>query len=141
MLIIVLILVGGLVLTYLGSLLFVQKDQDGKPIPVEPEKIPDINCCGAHEVCEKDTLLSATDEVVYYDDEELDQFKYVSPQDYTSEQTEQFREILFSMRDEDVAGWLRSLQLRNIELPYAVREEALMIVADVRDIIRGARVV
>ena len=36
------------------------------------------------------------------------------------------------MKPEDIAGWARSLQLRQIELPAAVREELLMIVAEAR---------
>jgi len=96
-------------------------------------------CCGAHEVCDKDSLLATSATVVYYDDEELDKYAGMRPEDYRKDQIDEFKEILYTMRDEDVAGWLRSLKVRNINLPYEVREEALMIVADIRDIIRGDR--
>ena len=96
-------------------------------------------CCGAHEVCDKDSLLATSAAIVYYDDEEFDKYAGVRPEDYQKEQIDEFKGILYTMRDEEVAGWLRSLQLRNINLPYEVREEALMIVADIRDIIRGDR--
>ena len=36
------------------------------------------------------------------------------------------------MKDFDVAGWLKSLQSRDIQLPDVVREEALMIVSERR---------
>ena len=32
-----------------------------------------------------------------------------------------------------MAGWLRSLQLRNVALPDDIKEEALFIVGDLRD--------
>ena len=35
----------------------------------------DVECCGQHEVCERDSLLAAVSKKIeYYDDEELDQF-------------------------------------------------------------------
>ena len=32
-----------------------------------------------------------------------------------------------TMKESDVAGWIKSLQLREIELPYSVRDKAIMI--------------
>ena len=35
----------------------------------------DIECCGQHEVCEKESLLAAVSKKIeYYDDEELDKY-------------------------------------------------------------------
>ena len=40
----------------------------------EAPVIPDAECCGQHEVCEKESLLSAVSKgVEYYDDEDLRQ--------------------------------------------------------------------
>lgn len=90
-------------------------------------------CCGMHVVCEKDSLSTAvSDEIEYYDDEELDAFKGRAPQSYDDPETEQFREILLTLLPTDIAGWARSLQLRGIELPPAVRDELLLIVAEAR---------
>lgn len=90
-------------------------------------------CCGMHITCEKDSLLAAVSErVEYYDDEELDRFAGWDPENYTESETEEFRDILLSMRPEDIAGWARSLQLRNIALPGIVREELLLIVSEAR---------
>ena len=36
------------------------------------------------------------------------------------------------MREEEVAGWARSLQLRGIELPEEVRDEVILIVEERR---------
>lgn len=52
--------------------------------------------------------------------------------DYTDEEIEQFRDVLLTLLPEDIAGWGRSIQLRGIELPSAVKEELLMIVAEAR---------
>jgi len=91
-------------------------------------------CCGDYEVCDNESLLAKTDQIVYYDDEELDIYSAVVPENYSEKAVEEFREVLYSMQDDDVAGWLVSLQLRNIELPIPIREEALLIITDLRNI-------
>ena len=40
--------------------------------------------------------------------------------------------MLLTLLPDDIAGWGRSIQLRGIELPSAVRDELLMIVAEAR---------
>ena len=91
------------------------------------------DCCGQHEVCEKESLLAAVSkEVVYYDDEELDRFAGRRADNYDREETDEFEEILTTLRSEDVAGWVRSLQLRGIELPDALRDEVILIVGERR---------
>lgn len=91
-------------------------------------------CCGQHLVCEKTTLSIVTDEVIYYDDEELDRFSGRSPESYTNEETEEFRDILLTLLPEDVAGWAKSITLRNIELPFEVKDELLMLVSEQRNL-------
>jgi hypothetical protein len=99
-----------------------------------PEKdAPPADCCGAHEVCDKDSLIGHTHgEIVYFNDEELDEFKGKSPDQYTPEETAQFREVLITMHPSEVGGWLRSLMARGVKLPLDVREEALFIVKQQR---------
>lgn len=103
-------------------------------LPAEEAKAPEQECCGLHMTCEKDSLLvAASPEIVYYDDEELDQFKGRNADEYTEEETEMFRDILFTMLPEDIAGWARSLQLRGIALPPIVKDELIMIVTEARN--------
>ena len=46
------------------------------------EPTPQDECCGQHEVCEKDMLLAFIDkEIVYYNDEELDAYIGKFPED------------------------------------------------------------
>ena len=71
-------------------------------------------------------------EIEYFDDEELDTLAGISPDNFTKKQIESVSEVFYSMHENDVAPWLRSLQLRNIQLPDFLREEALMIVAERR---------
>ena len=63
----------------------------------------DTECCGQHEVCEKDSLLAAVSKKIeYYDDEELDQFMGREGNAYTEEETELFRDVLYTTRDDEV---------------------------------------
>lgn len=97
----------------------------------EPKPIPD-DCCGAHAVCERDSLLSKTEEIFYFDDEELDELAGKRSEEYTDGQHKMIENVFFTLREQDVAGWLRSVQLRNIELPDDIREQALLIVSERR---------
>ena len=95
------------------------------------KQVQDMECCGQHEVCEKESLLAAlSKEIEYYNDEELDRFQ--GKDAYTDEEEEEFRDVLYTMREDEVAGWVRSLQLRGVELPLGLRNEVIMIVGDLR---------
>ncbi len=41
------------------------------------------------------------------------------------EETDMFRDVLYTTLDIEVAGWVRSLQLRGIELPDDLKDEVL----------------
>jgi len=85
-------------------------------------------CCGQHAVCEKVLLMKAAAEPIdFFDDEELDRFKGRRADSYTEVEEEEFREVLYTTLTREVGDWLRSLQLRGIELPEGVRDEALML--------------
>lgn len=90
-------------------------------------------CCGMHITCERDSLLASVSEnIEYYDDEELDRFRGRGADAYSDVEEDEFRDILLTLRPDDIPGWARSIQLRGIELPAAIREELLMIVAEAR---------
>lgn len=105
------------------------EDTDTTPQPADrPE-----GCCGQHLVCEKESLLAGVSkEIVYYEDEELDAYRGTKPDEYTDEQIEQFRDVLYTLRPDEIGGWARSIQLREIELPTAVRDELVMLAAEAR---------
>ena len=105
-----------------GEQAILQQEQE------EPEE-----CCGQHETCEKDSLLAAVSkDVEYYEDEELDRFRTRRSDEYTAEEVEEFQEILYTMRNDEVAGWVRSLQLRHIELPDPIKDEVFLIIGERR---------
>ena len=97
----------------------------------------DEGCCGAHLVCERETLLQTNAEIIYYDDEELDELANLPPQEYTAAQHDAIAEVFHTLQEKDVPGWCRSLQLRHIELPLDLREEALLIVRERRSLQQG----
>lgn len=106
---------------------------------ISPEEIPqevnpvDMECCGAHEICEKDSLLAAlSKQIEYYNDEELDRFRGREGDEYTPEEADEFRDVLYTMRSDEVAGWVRSLQLRMVNLPDEVKDEVFLIVGERR---------
>lgn len=92
----------------------------------------DTECCGAHAVCEKDTLLTADNKITYYDDEELDSLANINSEDFTSEQLNRISDVFYTLRESDVSGWLRSMQMRQIQLPQDIKDAALLIVRERR---------
>ena len=92
----------------------------------------DDGCCGEHLVCERETLLQTNAQIEYFDDEELDELSGIAAEDYTDEQYQMIREVFNTLKPSDVPGWVRSIQLRNIQLPLDIREEALLIVVERR---------
>lgn len=101
-----------------------------------PEKtsahITPDSCCGEHLVCQKQTLLNTADQIIYYDDEELDELAGIEPDDYTDRQYQAINNVFITLREDDVAGWCRSMQMRGISLPADIREQALLIVKELR---------
>lgn len=90
-------------------------------------------CCGMHMTCERDSLLAAVStKIVYYDDEELDRYQGTDASAYSNEAIEEFRDILITLEEDDVAGWIRSLQLRGIAVPDAIKPELFLIVGENR---------
>lgn len=87
-------------------------------------------CCGQHIVCRKSLSTSLADEAEYFDDEELDRFIGRDPEDYSSDEIEEFREILLSMRPEEIPAWTRSLQIRQVPIPTPVRDEIILLVSE-----------
>lgn len=103
------------------------------PTDVPASRTDNEECCGMHITCERDSLMSSmSDTIEYYDDEELDRFRGRTSDQYNADEIEEFRSVLLTLLPDDIAGWGRSIQLRGIELPVPVREELLMIVADIR---------
>lgn len=86
-------------------------------------------CNGEDAKCEQECMLeAAVKDIEYYDDEELDDFRGRPSDGYTDEEAERFRDVCYTMRQGEVAGWCRSLTLRGIELPNQVKDEVMMMI-------------
>lgn len=137
MIILILILIGVAIFGLTAGYFYnrnIQKKIERGELEKAPEVIDvDSECCGQHQICEKESLLAAVSkQIEYYDDEELDRFRGRPSDQYEEEEIEEFRDILYSMKDDEVAGWSRSLQLRGVELPDELKDELFLIVGERR---------
>ena len=100
---------------------------------VEPQpEVPAGECCGKHAVCEKQKLAEARlRSAQYFDDEDLDRFKGRSSDDYTDQEVEEFRYVMYTMRQDEVREWMECLQAREIELPDELKEECYSMMNEV----------
>ena len=135
--VLILILLGvvafGFVAGYFNDLNIRRKLKKGEIKEAPPVNPIDMECCGQHEVCEKESLLAAlSKKIEYYDDEELDRFRGRGSDEYTEEEEEEFRDILYTTKEDEVAGWSRSLQLRGIQLPDGLKDELFLIIGERR---------
>ena len=73
-------------------------------------------------VCEKG-LKKIDEKIEYFDDEELDQYKGIPSDSFDDQQIDQFREILYTIRPEELSDWFISLEKRGIELPDVLKQE------------------
>lgn len=118
---------------YLRNRSLEKKIERGEIQELPAVKQPPQECCGQHEVCEKESLLAAVSkDIEYYNDEELDRFRGKDAATYSEEEADEFRDVLYTMRDDEVAGWVRSLQLRGVPLPDALKDEVFLIIGERR---------
>ncbi len=81
--------------------------------------------------CEAIRMLNAAvSEIIYFEDEELDRFKGRPSDSYTDAETEEFREVLYTMKPEEVPEWNRSLILRGINLPNDLKDELMILMTE-----------
>ena len=118
-----------------------QKKIDRGELDAMPEvQEVDSECCGQHEICERDSLLAAVSkQIEYYDDEELDKYIGTAPDAYTPEQEDEFRDVFYTVLPVCLPGsatarygWMRSLQLRGIALPENIKDEVFLIIGERR---------
>ena len=58
------------------------------------KQVEDMECCGQHEVCERDSLLAAVSkEIEYYNDEELDRYRGIPAEEYPDEAIDEFVKV------------------------------------------------
>lgn len=72
-------------------------------------------------------------DIIYFADEELDAYKGRTSDSYTDEEIDEFEDVLLTLRENETAEWLKSLQLRGIEIPEIIKDQALLMVAERRN--------
>lgn len=88
------------------------KEREATPPSIN---LGDSGCCGAHETCERDSLIAAfAEKPEYFDDEELDRYAHRNSDGYAANEIDEFREVFYSVLDEEKPRWIRSLQMRDI---------------------------
>ena len=109
-----------------GLQFFFSSKNDGYGVTTKPTC---DTCNGEDSRCEQECMMdAATEPVEYYDDEELDRFALRPSDSYTDEEAEEFREVLYTMKPDDVKGWNRSLILRGINVPNQIKDELTLMV-------------
>jgi hypothetical protein len=91
---------------------------------------PAIDCCGAHEVCDFDRIKMDETIIEYFDDEELDAYKNIDESQYTDQQVDEFREVLYTLKTSEIRYWLLSIDRRRIKLPSLLQDEARMLMSE-----------
>lgn len=118
------IVILGIVAAIIGKM---QKQGDAQPV----SNASCASCDGQSDKCEQECMMeAATKDVVYYDDEELDKYSNRPSESYTDKEVEEFSEVLYTLRSEEVKDWNRSLILRHINLPDQLKDEVVMMIED-----------
>lgn len=94
-----------------------------------PEDTTACRTCSAEPgKCMKECVMeNAVAEIEYFDDEELDEFKGRRSDEYSDDEAAQFSEVMYTMKAVEVKDWLISLNLRGINLPDQLKDEAIML--------------
>lgn len=114
----------------IGVILYIHDRLTNKPsenttqeAELQQEECSD-DCCGTHDVCPSEMMLKHINEpIVYYDDEELDAFKGRGANDYTDDELEQWRDVLYTLRHDELLSWECSIKKRGLQLPSVIKEE------------------
>jgi len=111
-------------------LIKVNRTKENTNLEKAENSAPVSDCCGAHEVCDFDQIKSDESIIEYYDDEELDTYINRAENEYTNSQIDQFREVLYTLKTNEIRYWLLSIERRNINLPSILMSEARMLMAE-----------
>lgn len=124
------IIVGLFAVAGIATLVIVNRKNAKTNKVKEVASTPASDCCGAHEVCEVDEIMLDENIIEYYDDEELDRYKNKNEKEYTSNQIDQFRDVLYTLKTPEIRFWLLSIERRQIKLPNILISEARTLMAE-----------
>ena len=108
-----------------------ETDENPSSEGVAPQGCAD-ETCGLRSICPSEQLLAGEckQEATYYDDEELDAFAGRDQDSYTPDELEQWRDVLYTLRPDDLLGWGQSIKHRGLTMPTAILEEFMHLAAE-----------
>ncbi len=116
----------------IGVILYIHDRMTRKPnqqedeMPKTEQEECNDECCGTHDVCPSEMMLKhLNDPVTYYEDEELDAFKDRDAASYNDDELEQWRDVLYTLKHDELLGWERSIKKRCIQIPDVIKDELL----------------
>ena len=124
------------ILVVVGTALYLHDRKTHNDAVTEAPVVPEATCtddsCLLHSACPSEQRLKhiCSDDIVYFDDEELDQYRGRVAADYNDTEIEQFRDVLYTLRRDEIYQWQHSLGRRGIALPEPLRDELLMLAAE-----------
>ncbi len=99
-----------------------------KPLPVGGDC---KGCSVSSTKCEQECMLeAAVKEIEYFDDEELDSYRGRESNSYTPEEAEEFLKVMETLRPTELKAWVRSLNLRGVNMPDEVKDEYIMLIGE-----------
>lgn len=124
------VLIASIVLLGIIAAIFGLFAKNGKEQPVEAEPTC-ATCTGENTKCEQECMMeAATKDIEYYDDEQLDKYRGRASDSYHEEEIEEFAEVLYTLQQKDVAGWNRSLILRQVNIPDQLKDELVALLSE-----------
>lgn len=89
-----------------------------------------LDCCGAHQVCEVEHMIQNPNEILYFEDDELDRFKGTDIYAYSDKEIDEFRDVLYTLKnDDEIRMWLISIERRGVMLPPILKQEAFLMLS------------
>ena len=140
-LILLAILVVGGAIVWLIDRLFYRHDDDPGTNGASDDDLreaPTSGCvdetCGIRSICPSEQILQGEckQEITYYEDEELDAFAGRGENDYSPDEEEQWRDVLYTLQPGDLLGWGQSIKHRGLIMPASIHDEFLQLAAEVR---------
>ncbi len=133
------LVIGGAIVWLIDRLFYAHKNQESVATSDAADEQPvSQGCadeaCGIRSICPSEQILAGAckQEPTYYDDEELDRFAGRGEDDYSADEVEQWRDILYTLLPGDLLGWGQSIKHRGLTMPAAIRDEFLQLAAEHR---------
>jgi hypothetical protein len=109
---------------FTGIIGYISHRRHGETPVVMPTESDCATCADTPASCEQICMMeAAVKPIEYFDDEELDVYKGRPSDAYTDDETEEFAEVLETLKPEEVKAWNRSLILRGINMPNGIKDE------------------